>query len=99
MASVATRATVSNPLTALSLQREKYGFWMHFSAYVFVNLLIASMNLLYSPGAIWFIFVLFPWGIGVAAHFVGAYYLAPLRARENELKAQVATASTAPPVP
>ncbi len=88
MVAVEARASAHEALSALALQREKFGFWLHFSAYVFVNLLIISMNLLYSPGVVWFIFVLFPWGIGVAAHYIGAYYIAPIRAREKELKAQ-----------
>ncbi len=87
MTTVGSRSTVTLGLQELRLRREKIGFWMHFSAYAFVNALIAAMNLAYSPGTIWFIFVLFPWGIGVVAHFLGAYYLAPIRAREKELEA------------
>lgn len=86
MATVEARPVTRSHLTELSLQREKIGFWMHFTAYALVNLLIFSLNVFYTPGVVWFIFVLFPWGIGVVAHFLGAYYLAPIRAREKELR-------------
>lgn len=88
MAAAESRAAYSTMSRELQVQREKIGFWMHFSAFLLVNGLIAAINLLYTPGVVWFIFVLFPWGIGVAAHFIGAFYLAPVRLREKEIAAQ-----------
>lgn len=85
-------------LTDLAIRREKIGFWMHLSVYVFVNALLVAENLIYSPSTVWFVFVLFPWGIGVVAHYIGAYHLTPLKMREKELRATAdAPGNLAPP--
>ncbi len=97
MPAVESRTGYPRTLTELTIQKEKLGFWMHFTAYALVNGLIASMNLIYSPSTIWFIFVLFPWGIGVVAHFIGAYYSTPLKLREKELLAQTNPSGKSPP--
>ena len=49
------------------------GFYVHAMVYVIVNLGLAAYNLATSPDRIWFIYVLFGWGIGLVAH--GAYAL------------------------
>lgn len=56
--------------------KEKVGFYTHFAAYVFVNLfLIAIWWITSGPGTFpWFIFVTFGWGIGIAAHYFGAFH-------------------------
>lgn len=86
MATVEARLASQKGLLELALQRERLGFWMHFSAFALVNLLVFSLNIFYSPSVLWFIFVLFPWSVGVVAHYIGAFYLAPIRAREKELR-------------
>ncbi len=91
MTAFESRAAHLSSLTQIALERERIGFWMHFSAYVLVNAFVIALNALYSPWAIWFIFVLIPWSVGIVAHFLGAFYVAPLRAREKELR------SAAPP--
>lgn len=54
---------------------EKAGFYMHLAVYIAVNLfLIAIWWSTGGPGTFpWFIFILFGWGIGIAAHFIGAF--------------------------
>lgn len=99
MATAEGRAALGFGLGELRLEREKVNFWMHFSAFVFVNALIGTINLVYSPGTIWFVFVLFPWSIGVTAHFLGAYYLAPIRLREERLKSGLSSGGPPPPPP
>ena len=57
--------------------REKVGFQIHFGVYIAVNsFLIAIWYFTTTPfGSVfpWFIFPLFGWGIGIVAHFLGAY--------------------------
>ncbi len=97
MTAFEARAARLTSLRQVALERERIGFWMHFSAYVLVNVFLVALNAIYSPSVVWFIFVLIPWGIGIAAHFIGAYYVAPLRARETELRG--ATGSGQPSSP
>lgn len=62
---------------AEKIAREKVGFQVHLSVYIAVNVfLIAIWFFTTDPwGSVfpWFIFPLFGWGIGIVAHFVGAY--------------------------
>ena len=44
------------------------GFYTHLTVYVLVNLLLATINLLTSPGSLWFYWPLLGWGIAVALH-------------------------------
>ncbi|HDR74233.1 MAG TPA: 2TM domain-containing protein [Methanoculleus sp.] len=54
---------------------EKAGFYTHFIIYIAVNLfVIAIWWATGGPGTFpWFIFMLFGWGIGVAAHFISVF--------------------------
>ena len=55
------------------------GFYIHLAAFVLVNLLLLFINLMTSPGRLWFYWPLLGWGIGLVAHgvsvFGGAGYL------------------------
>jgi hypothetical protein len=44
------------------------GFYAHATIFVIVNAGLATLNLITSPGHIWFLWPLFGWGIGLAAH-------------------------------
>ncbi len=46
----------------------KYGFYVHGSVYAAVMLLLAVVNLVASPGTLWFIWPLMGWGLAVALH-------------------------------
>lgn len=46
----------------------KMGFYTHFSVYAAVILFLAIINLVTSPGAIWFHWPLMGWGIAVVIH-------------------------------
>ena len=54
---------------------EKAGFFMHLAIYVAVNtFLIALWWVTGGPGTFpWFVFYLFGWGIGIAAHYIGTF--------------------------
>jgi hypothetical protein len=43
-------------------------FYIHLTVYVLVNLLLATINLLTSPGSLWFYWPLMGWGIGFVLH-------------------------------
>ena len=43
-------------------------FYVHLTAYVLVNLLLCTINLLTSPDSLWFYWPLLGWGIAVALH-------------------------------
>lgn len=53
--------------------RQLREFYTHLTVYIIVIFGLAILNLLVSPGDIWFIWPLFGWGIGVAAHAVHVY--------------------------
>lgn len=53
----------------------KYGFFVHALIYAAVMVLLLIINLLTSPGYLWFIWPLLGWGLGVALHGAGVYLL------------------------
>ncbi|MDD1671388.1 MAG: 2TM domain-containing protein [Methanomicrobiales archaeon] len=52
---------------------EKVGFYIHFSVYIMVNLLLITIWYTSGGGFPWFIFPLLGWGAGVVAHYIGAF--------------------------
>lgn len=44
------------------------GFYIHLTVYVIVNLFLFLLDVLTSPGSLWFYWVLLGWGIGLAVH-------------------------------
>lgn len=51
----------------------KRDFLIHFVVYVSVNLFLAFLNMSTSPGYLWFPWVTFGWGIGIASHAIDTY--------------------------
>lgn len=51
----------------------KLGFRSHLIAYVVVNAGLAVVNLLTSPGYLWFLWAMVGWGIGLVAHGLSVY--------------------------
>lgn len=49
------------------------GFYSHLTVYVLVNIMLITINLMFSPNKIWFIFPLFGWGIGLVSHFISVF--------------------------
>jgi hypothetical protein len=56
-------------------------FYIHVTAYVWVNALLAIVNLATSRGRFWFFWPLMVWGIGLAAHWFAVFGLARSRKR------------------
>ena len=44
------------------------GFYIHLGVYVIVNAALFTINMITSPGTLWFYWPLLGWGIGVAIH-------------------------------
>ena len=53
--------------------RQLKGFYVHLTVYVFVNALLLVINLVTSPGALWFYWPLLGWGIGIVAHAASVF--------------------------
>ena len=51
----------------------KFGFYIHLSIYIAVNILLLIINLRTSPQYIWFKWPLIGWGIGVFFHAMGVF--------------------------
>ena len=75
-------------LTAL-VGRAREGFVIHAVVYVAVNILLVVVNALTWSGQPWFLYPLFGWGIGLAAH--GAAYRNQVQ-RERRLAARLGEA-------
>ena len=54
----------------------KYGFFVHAVVYAAVMLLQVIINLVTSPGYLWFIWPLIGWGLAVVLHGARAFLLA-----------------------
>lgn len=55
--------------------REVRAFYMHALTYVLVIGFLAALNLITSPGRLWFLWAAFGWGIGVCAHGFNTFAL------------------------
>ena len=51
----------------------KLGFRKHLQTYVFVNVLLAIINLVTSPHTLWFLWVVAGWGIAIAFQWWSVY--------------------------
>jgi hypothetical protein len=49
------------------------GFYSHLAAYVAVNAGLVAINLLFTPGHLWFLWPLLGWGIGLLSHAAGVF--------------------------
>lgn len=54
---------------------KRRAFLVHLSVYVATNVFLFVVWLLVGGGFPWFLFVLFGWGIGIAAHGAAAYLM------------------------
>jgi len=63
---------------------ELKGFYIHLLVYILVNLGMFILNILTSPGALWFYWPLFGWGIGILAHAISVFGIRGLFGKEWE---------------
>ena len=57
--------------------RAKLGFYQHLALYLVVNAILLAVNLVFSPGTLWFYWSVAGWGLAVAAHGVTVYLFGP----------------------
>ncbi len=53
--------------------KAKKAFFQHLMSYAIINLFLLVLNLLTSPGYLWFVFPLLGWGVGLAFHYVDVF--------------------------
>ena len=49
------------------------GFYVHLTVFALVSALLLAINLITSPGKLWFYWPLFGWGIAIVIHAIGVY--------------------------
>lgn len=52
---------------------EKLGFYVHFTVYCVVNIMLFLIWLFATKGFPWFLFPLGGWGIGISFHFLSTF--------------------------
>lgn len=60
------------------------GFYQHLLVYVLVNVFLFVLNILTSPGSLWFFWPLLGWGIGIVAHAATVFACGGLLGKEWE---------------
>ena len=53
----------------------KIKFKRNLYSYIFVNIILAAINIIFTPEYLWFLWVVLFWGIGVLVDFLKAYVL------------------------
>jgi hypothetical protein len=56
----------------------KISFFVHLTVYVVVNLLLLTIDLVTSPGQLWFYWPLLGWGIGLCFHGLSVFFFGRL---------------------
>lgn len=49
------------------------GFYTHLAVYIVINAMLIAINLISSPGGLWFYWVTIFWGIGIAFHALDVF--------------------------
>ncbi|MGM0368069.1 MAG: 2TM domain-containing protein [Actinomycetota bacterium] len=62
------------------------GFYGHLFAYIGVNITLIAINLVTSPGSLWFYWVTIFWGIGLFWHAMGVFVFNKFPGRKWEDK-------------
>jgi 2TM domain-containing protein len=60
------------------------GFYSHLIVYICVNIVLVIINLVTSPGAIWFYWPLLGWGIGLFFHAMGVFVFSKFPGKQWE---------------
>jgi len=63
---------------------ELKGFYIHLFIYILVNLGMFIVNIVTTPGELWFYWPLFGWGIGILAHAMSVFGIRGLFGKEWE---------------
>ena len=72
----------------MEVKEAKKRFSVHLVVYVLVNAMLITINLIYSPEAIWFFYPLIGWGIGISMHYLFGVRWVEKELKEQEIKAE-----------
>ncbi|GEM55529.1 histidine kinase [Flavobacterium branchiophilum] len=64
--------------------QEIKGFYGHLASYVLVNLFLLILNLVSSPGYLWFFWPALGWGTGLLAHGIKVFQIMPFLGKDWE---------------
>jgi len=59
------------------------GFQIHLGVYIAVNSLLIVIDLMGSPGKIWFFWPLLGWGIGIVSHAAAVYFAVKKQSKQG----------------
>lgn len=65
---------------------ELKGFYGHLITYITVNVILAAVNLIFSPNFLWFPVITFFWGIGLVSHAASIFLKRGIFSKEWEEK-------------
>jgi len=63
---------------------ELKGFYIHLGIFIVIQVVLLAINLLTSPGSLWFLYPLMGWGIGLASHAISVFGLFGIGGRQWE---------------
>lgn len=66
------------------IAKERVEFKEHLYVYIVINVFLFIINMWFSPGVWWILFVTIFWGIGLAFHYKEAYFGSKQRNIERE---------------
>ena len=58
---------------AMEYVQELKSFYMHAMTFVVINIFLILLNLISSPGYLWFLWVLLGWGLGLSLHALNTF--------------------------
>ncbi|MWB96027.1 histidine kinase [Flavobacterium sp. GA093] len=61
-------------------------FYQHLTVFILVSIILIVINLMTSPGYLWFVWCLIGWGMGLVLHGLAAFNLPPFFDKEWEAK-------------
>jgi hypothetical protein len=67
----------------------KLGFYIHLVIYVLLNIILATVNLVFSPHVLWFPFPLLGWGIGLLAHGLAVFLTRPSTLKKKMIEREM----------
>lgn len=70
------------------MEQNRLGWYIHAIVYAIVNAWLIAINLIYVPSVIWFVWPLGGWGVGLAAHYLGAIRFGTTDIERREAQAE-----------
>ncbi|MCS7116737.1 MAG: 2TM domain-containing protein [Nitrososphaerota archaeon] len=75
-------------LREIRMEKARRAFTVHLMVYIIVNIMLITINLMYTPETIWFFYPLLGWGIGIAIHYYAGVVHLPKELEEEEALAE-----------